>query len=88
MRKETADQYAQGLQQRNSLPVALKIAKSCMDGSHVSRFVNLPVGPVFHTKSYGSNNWNFKDSHLKSLHAFWKQVYHILLKREKNEFKK
>ncbi len=62
---------------------ALKIAKRCFDASDPKNWVELPIGPVFASKGYGSDRWDLKTKELKKTHEFWKHVYYNLKKKFK-----
>lgn len=85
MRKESCEQFAVGLKQGTDLHKAIKIAKNSMDALASSRLSELPIGPVFYTKGYGSDRWDLNKKGLVKLYNFWRQVYFILLRTEKNE---
>lgn len=60
---------------------ALKIAKRNFDNSSPKNWGDLPIGPVFSTKGWGSDRWDLDKKNLNSIHEFWKHVYHILKKK-------
>lgn len=60
---------------------SLKIAQRNMEASNPKNWADLPVGPVFATKGYGSDKWNLKTRELSKTHEFWKHVYNILKKK-------
>lgn len=73
--------YINWMRSREGVEHALKLAKRNMDGSDPKNWVELPTGPVYMVKGYGSDRWELKTKELRKTHEFWKHVYYILKKK-------
>jgi hypothetical protein len=66
---------------REGAEQALKIADRNMKACSPENWSNLPVGPVFATKGYGSDKWDLNTRLLRYNYNFWSNVYYVLRKK-------
>lgn len=60
---------------------ALAIAARSVEASDPKNWKDLPMGPTFATKGYGSDRWDLNTKALRKTHNFWVNVFYILKKK-------
>lgn len=75
--KVDAVEYAEQLKKGAGVDRAYKIALGAVKALDVSNRANIPRGEVFYKKDRKGQE-SLPEKHLRSLHGFWTQVYHII----------